>query len=83
MIIIGARNTSGVFPFLDLLVRNQTVAGVVNASPSHFEAAGSDLMRIPAPVRSGMIERFAFSDFGDTLSRPLGAAPKAVHILWE
>jgi threonine dehydrogenase-like Zn-dependent dehydrogenase len=83
MIIIGARNTPGVFPFLDLLIRNQTVAGIVNAAPSHFEAAGSDLMRIPAPVRSGMIERFAFSDFGVTLSRPLGAAPKAVHILWE
>jgi len=83
MIIIGARNTTGTFPFLDLLVRNQTVAGVVNAGRSHFDAASADLNRIPAPVRSGMIERFGFSDFAVTLSRNSGAAPKAIHMIWE
>jgi threonine dehydrogenase-like Zn-dependent dehydrogenase len=81
MIIIGARNTAGTFPFLDLLVRNQTVAGIVNANRTHFERAQADLMRIPAAVRSAMIERFGFSDFRSSLSRPPAAAPKAVHIL--
>jgi threonine dehydrogenase-like Zn-dependent dehydrogenase len=83
MVIIGARNTTGTFPFLDLLVRNQTVAGIVNAGTRHFDAAREDLPRIPEPVRSGMIERFGFKDFEATLSGNSRAAPKAVHMIWE
>ncbi len=83
MVVLGAREVVGSVPFLDLLVRNQTVAGIVNASRADFDAAVADLPRIPEPVRSGMIERFRFSDFGSTLYGNAGAAPKAVHMVWE
>jgi glucose 1-dehydrogenase len=83
MVVLGARNVIGSVPFIDLLVKNQTVAGIVNASRADFDAAVADLPRIPASVRSGMIERFRFNDFRSTLSGVAGAAPKAVHVVWD
>ena len=83
MIVLGARNVIGSVPFIDLLEKNQTVAGIVNASRADFDAAVEDLHRIPASVRSGMIQRFSFGDFASTLSGAGGAAPKAVHVVWD
>jgi threonine dehydrogenase-like Zn-dependent dehydrogenase len=81
MVIVGARDVAGTFPFLGLLVKNQTVSGIVNASREHFDSAGEDLLRVPAQLRAGLIQRFGFEEFRNTLAAAPVAAAKAIHMI--
>ncbi|MBL8232529.1 MAG: alcohol dehydrogenase catalytic domain-containing protein, partial [Bryobacterales bacterium] len=49
-VILGAMNTTGEFPFHDLIVGNRKVIGSVNTAPIDFEAAVEDLRRFPRSI---------------------------------
>lgn len=66
---------------LQLILRNQVIAGSVNASPEHFRKAVEDLERFPESVLRRMVERAPASEFRSTLTGPLRAEPKIVHVL--
>jgi glucose 1-dehydrogenase len=82
-IALGAQRTTGEISFIDLIVGNQTVAGVVNASRASFEMGVRDLPAFPEFVLRGMIRRFGFSDFAHTLVEPSHLEPKFVHVIAE
>jgi glucose 1-dehydrogenase len=65
---------------LQLILRNQVISGSVNAAPSDFLLAVQDLRAMPVTVLRSMIERVPFSAFQSTLTGPLRAAPKVVHV---
>jgi threonine dehydrogenase-like Zn-dependent dehydrogenase len=66
-------------PMLQLILRNQVIAGSVNAAPSDFAEAVHDLSRFPGAVLQQMIEREPWTTFRSTLVGPLRASPKIVH----
>jgi threonine dehydrogenase-like Zn-dependent dehydrogenase len=82
-VILGAMNTSGEFPFHDLIVGNRKVIGSVNASAADFQAAVSDLARFPRAVTEGMVERLRRDEFRHSLTGagPVPRRPKLVHVL--
>jgi threonine dehydrogenase-like Zn-dependent dehydrogenase len=79
-VVLGAHNATGEMPFLDMLVRNQRMAGVVNASPASWLAAVADLGRFPTAVLGGLMERVPVSDYARTLAGEPSGAPKLVHV---
>jgi glucose 1-dehydrogenase len=81
MITLGAPNATVEFPFRDLIVKNQSLIGSVNATAHSFDQALSDLARFDRRVLNAMIHRARFDDFERTLLGPLGPYPKVVHML--
>ena len=81
MIALGAPNATIAFPFRDLIIKNQSLIGSVNATPRSFEQALEDLAKFDRPVLRSMIHRVGFDDFEQTLMGPLGPYPKVVHML--
>jgi len=81
MVILGAPNATAAFPYRDLIVRNQSLIGSVNASMESFEQALADLARFDRRVLDAMIHRVRFDDFERSLLGPLGPYPKIVHML--
>lgn len=79
LITLGAQRTQGEISFIDLIVGNQTVAGIVNASRQSFEEGVRDLPAFPRTVLDQMIHRYGFSDYTSTLLQPGVTAPKQVH----
>ena len=67
-------------PVLQLILRNQVISGSVNAAPSDFVLAVEDLSAMPVGVLRSMIEREPFAAFRSTLTGPLRAVPKIVHV---
>jgi glucose 1-dehydrogenase len=80
-VTLGAGQARGEFSFIDLIVGNQSIIGSVNANRESFEAALSDLDVLPERALNGMIRRFAFGDFRNTLIEPTGTEPKFVHVV--
>ena len=80
-IVIGAMEATGTIRFGDVLLKNQAIAGIVNASPADYEAAVEDLARIPEEVRAGMVARHRMEDFERTIAGPPDTAPKSVHVI--
>ncbi len=81
MIVLGAKDGEGPVPFLRMIVNNQTVIGCVNASPEAFRAAVEDLARFDRRAMPALITRARFADLPRSLTGPLLAAPKVVHVL--
>ncbi len=81
--LLGAPNAAGLFPFLDLIVRNQVVFGSVNASPQSFQSAVEDLKRFDRRLLRAMIHRVPAGAFRQTIPDPSPRAPKTVHVLAE
>jgi threonine dehydrogenase-like Zn-dependent dehydrogenase len=79
--VLGAANTTGPIPFMDLLVNNQTVFGSVNASPQAFRAALEDLLRFDRAILNRMIRRRSLSELPQTLPSPAPDSPKTVHVV--
>lgn len=67
-------------PMLQLVLKNQILAGSVNASPSDFLTAVEDLAAFPRAVLEQMIVREPWGSFRSTLTGPLRSAPKVVHV---
>lgn len=80
-ITLGARRAYGEISFIDLIVGNQTVAGIVNASRPFFELGVRDLGQLPRAALGGMIRRFGFGSFEETLFGSPAAEPKFVHVI--
>lgn len=80
-VALGARKVYGEISFIDLIVGNQTVAGVVNASRWFFDAGAVDLAAMPEPVLRSMIRRFGFTDYRLTLFGSPATEPKFVHAI--
>jgi threonine dehydrogenase-like Zn-dependent dehydrogenase len=78
-VVLGVTESVEV-PMLPLILRNQVVAGSVNAAPRDFIAAVEDLARFPAKVLSRMIAREPWDTFRSTLLGPLSGTPKVVHV---
>ncbi len=81
MIVLGATFANGEMPFLNMVVRNQIVAGSVNASPAAAQRAVEDLARFDPHVLQGLIRRTDFDDFEHSILGPPGERPKIVHVL--
>lgn len=79
LVLLGAKNSSGDVPFLNLIIGNQSIVGSVNASPRAFELALQDLERIERPWLTSLIERQPFSAFPETILGPPSGAAKLVH----
>jgi threonine dehydrogenase-like Zn-dependent dehydrogenase len=76
--LIGAPEGGLPLDAIGLIVRNQTVLGVVNAARQHFEMALSDLARADRSLLASMIERRPAERWSDSfLATP--DAGKAVH----
>lgn len=80
-VALGAGEARGEFSFIDLIVGNQTVFGSVNASRESFDSALADLDAIPEAALEGMIRRFAFGDYRNTLIEPSSPEAKFVHVV--
>jgi threonine dehydrogenase-like Zn-dependent dehydrogenase len=80
LIVLGV-NRPVEIPMLQLILKNQVLAGSVNAAPADFTKAVQDLACFPASVLSRMIAREPRHTFRSTLTGPLGASPKIVHVL--
>lgn len=81
LIILGAKETAGKVPLLDLIVGNRIVAGSVNASPAAFGHATEDLPLLPEQLIRNLIERTGFESYRQTISGPAPVAPKVVHVI--
>ncbi|MCL4794669.1 MAG: alcohol dehydrogenase catalytic domain-containing protein [Bryobacteraceae bacterium] len=78
MVLIGAADFDVRFPGFRTVMENQTVTGVVNASPEHFATAVSDLARFDRGVLQAMIHRRALKDWRAALGGEGAEAPKSV-----
>lgn len=83
LVLVGAMGAAGRISFIQMIVRNQKIAGVVNAGPQAFQAAVEDLGRMPRAILESMIERLPFEQYPATLEGPLGDRPKRVHRISE
>ncbi len=81
--VLGAANSYGDMPFLDLLRRNQTLFGSVNAGPPAFAAAVADLARLDGSVLRAMIRRVRLDEYSHTVTAPAGDAAKIVHVVTD
>jgi threonine dehydrogenase-like Zn-dependent dehydrogenase len=79
--VLGAPNSGGDFPFRDLILKNQTVFGSVNASPQAFDLALRDLASFDPAIVRRLIRRVGFSDYHESILGPPGDAPKLVHVI--
>ncbi|HRJ21902.1 MAG TPA: zinc-binding dehydrogenase, partial [Bryobacteraceae bacterium] len=83
LVLIGAADFDVRFPSLRTVMQNQTVTGVVNASPAHFAAAVADLARFDRRVLEAMIHRRARQDWRAALAGTGAEAPKSVLVLHD
>jgi len=83
LVLIGAADFDVRFPSLRTVMQNQTVTGVVNASPAHFAAAVADLARFDRRVLEAMIHRRARQDWRAALAGTGAKAPKSVLVLHD
>ncbi|HLJ48901.1 MAG TPA: alcohol dehydrogenase catalytic domain-containing protein [Bryobacteraceae bacterium] len=81
LVTLGAPNAEVLFPFRDLIVKNQAVLGSVNASPESFEAAVEDLQRFDRSILQRMIRQVGFEDFRWSINGPAAEHPKLVHMI--
>lgn len=82
MIVLGAARLEHEFPLLDLIVNNQTVAGVVNAGPEHFRLAAEHIARFPQGALDGLIRREPFGAWRRSFTPAARYdQPKTVHHL--
>jgi threonine dehydrogenase-like Zn-dependent dehydrogenase len=80
-VVLGAPNTQGEIPFLDMIVRNQTVLGCVNAAPQSFAQAVHDLAQFDHETLRRIIRRVAFDQFQQSILGPEPDTPKLVHVI--
>lgn len=78
LVLLGAPDPSIEIPGIRMIVDNLTVSGIVNAARPHFDAAFTDLARIPRPWLDAMIERRPTSDWRRSLTSTPDV-PKIVH----
>jgi threonine dehydrogenase-like Zn-dependent dehydrogenase len=79
LVLIGAALDDLAVAPLQLLLNNQSLAGVVNAAPHHFEMALGDLARMPRRWLEAMIERRPFEAWADSLGAAPATSAKIVH----
>ena len=79
LVVLGAQQSPGVLPLIDLIVGNQIIAGSVNASPEAFASAATDLAGLPRELLNSMIEYREFSEYPASFSGAPAGAPKIVH----
>ena len=83
LVLLGAKNSNGNVPFLNMIVGNQSIVGSVNASPRAFDLALQDLARIERRWLLSLIERQPFGAFNDTILGPPRTAAKLVHSIGD
>jgi glucose 1-dehydrogenase len=81
--VLGARAASVEIPYLDLILGNRIVAGSVNASRGHFEAASLELSRMDRQWLVPMIARRPLAEAVETVLAPPPGVVKTVHALGE
>jgi threonine dehydrogenase-like Zn-dependent dehydrogenase len=81
LVILGAKQGTVTFPFLQLIVNNQVVLGSVNASPEAARAAVADIERFEPEVLDSLIHRTTFDSYRDSILGTPADRPKIVHML--
>lgn len=82
LIVVGAHRIPEV-PALRMILHNQTIRGVVNAGPAHFEQACASLRRIERRHLEALLDRRPAAAAPQSLLEPPGPAAKCVHVLAE
>jgi threonine dehydrogenase-like Zn-dependent dehydrogenase len=80
LVFIGASETAIPLTSVEVLRRNLTIAGIINAAGMHFEAALKDLARFPHSWLDRFIERRPFDAWRESLAAT-PAVPKVVHLI--
>jgi threonine dehydrogenase-like Zn-dependent dehydrogenase len=80
LVFIGASETAIPLTSVEVLRRNLTIAGIINAAGMHFEAALKDLARFPQSWLDGFVERRPFDAWRESLAAT-PAVPKVVHVI--
>lgn len=81
IVILGAKQGTVEFPFLQMIIKNQAVVGTVNANPESARRAVEDLQTFDRTVLDAMIQRVPFEAYTESIQNPVGERPKIVHIL--
>jgi threonine dehydrogenase-like Zn-dependent dehydrogenase len=82
-IVLGARGANVAMPYLDLILRNQIIAGCVNASRAHFANAVVQLGRLHRRQLDPLIRRSGFHSIPESITHPSADVIKAVHVVSE
>jgi threonine dehydrogenase-like Zn-dependent dehydrogenase len=80
LVFIGASQTTIPLTSVEALRRNLTIAGIVNAAGTHFQAALEDLARFPQIWLDGFVERRPFDSWRNSLTTT-PEVPKVVHMI--
>lgn len=80
-VVLGAPESEGPVPLIDLIVGNRVVVGSVNAAPEDWIAAVGDLRKLDGGVLRRMIHRVGFDSFRESILSTLGEHPKVVHMI--
>jgi glucose 1-dehydrogenase len=81
--IIGVTDVPSRVRFPELILKNQTIFGSVNTHRGAFAQGAEDLARFDRGILQGMIRRYGFGDFEETIGgRPWDVA-KVVHVIAE
>ncbi len=81
LVVFGAKEGRRGFPFLELILKNQTVLGSINASPAGAWQAARDLATFDAGILDAMIHRVRFDDYRESILGSAPERPKTVHVI--
>lgn len=84
--LLGARDSAGPMPWLDMIRNNHTILGSVNAALSHFKRAVKTLGMLERRTLDGLITRTGGGRdrcFETLANPPAPGAIKVVHVLAE
>jgi threonine dehydrogenase-like Zn-dependent dehydrogenase len=79
LVVLGADRLPGTLSLINLIVKNQVVAGSVNAGPQAFAEAVRDRPRVPQDVLARMMLHMSFGDYRRSMLGDLPEEPKLVH----
>jgi threonine dehydrogenase-like Zn-dependent dehydrogenase len=81
LVILGAPESEGALPLIDLIVGNRIVAGSVNSAPEDWVTGIHDLGRVDAAMLRRMLQRAGFEAFRESILGVPPEAPKIVHMI--
>lgn len=83
MVLLGARPAEVRLPSIEMIVGNHVLAGSVNASRAHLEAAITRLAAYDRRWLDPLLHRLSLAQAPETIFQPPAGAVKIVHRIYE
>jgi threonine dehydrogenase-like Zn-dependent dehydrogenase len=80
LVVLGAKQGTVDFPFLQMIIKNQAVLGSVNASPDSARAAVEDIATFDPEILAAMIVRVPFTAYRESILGAPADRPKIIHM---